>query len=187
MMTWSENVWKFVVQVYDRESVAEKCLHLQDQHGVNVSLLLFSLWVSRDYGCLNDQQARACVSLAQTFEQAVVGQLRSVRRWMKEAKQLRSATGFSDLYQDIKQQEIAAERVLLLELGRLLTPSQSDVADSQALWETIANNQRQLFPRVDAPDSLAPEIAAVTRLVFPDLTESDSTRLESVLVRHFAN
>lgn len=80
-----ESLWNFSVRVYRLPQVSETCLRLQNEHGLDVNLLLFALWYGRQHGALPAQLLDALLAFTQPWAREVVRRLRHARSWMKQA------------------------------------------------------------------------------------------------------
>ena len=79
----SHNFWNFSVKFYSSMNVAEACLALQEEFDLDINLLLFCLWFSRNHGEVNDELLRNVWEFSSEWKIEVVQPLRSVRKWMK--------------------------------------------------------------------------------------------------------
>lgn len=110
-------LWDYAVALYARPGVAEACLALQDDHGVDVPCLLFAAWAGAARGiALDAASAAEAVALTAGWQRAVVAPLRDVRRRLKDAPQSHPA-GAEVLRGQVKAAELEAERIELAALG----------------------------------------------------------------------
>jgi len=135
-------------RAYESAEVARLCLQLQDDHGQCVSYLLWAIWAGEQGRALNAELAGQAAELARDWEAGVLAPLRAVRRRLKSA-----VAGISDLAREasrgrLKDEEIAAER-LLLDALEAMTPAagrqSGDLTRSlriaQAAWAAPAPDQ----------------------------------------------
>jgi uncharacterized protein (TIGR02444 family) len=80
-----ETLWNFSVRVYRLPQVGETCLRLQNEHGLDVNLLLFAHWYGRHHGAIPAQLLDALLAFTQPWAREVVRPLRHARSWMKQA------------------------------------------------------------------------------------------------------
>ncbi len=80
-----ESLWNFSVRIYRLPQVSETCLRLQNEHGLDVNLLLFALWYGRHHGALPAALLDAMLAFTRPWAQEVVRPLRHARSWMKQA------------------------------------------------------------------------------------------------------
>lgn len=100
--------------LYQQPGIAELCLMLQDSHGLDVNLLLFSNWYGFYYGELSEDLMTKASDLSTEWSTQVVKPLRSVRRW------LRKDGGPEELLRNrVKDSELAAEYLQLYRLEQL--------------------------------------------------------------------
>jgi uncharacterized protein (TIGR02444 family) len=75
--------WDFSVRFYRRPGVAPACLELQDRLGVDVNILLFSIWTARRGIRLQGVTLASAVEFSRHWSGNVVSRLRAVRRFLK--------------------------------------------------------------------------------------------------------
>lgn len=110
----TETFWDFSVRTYSQAGVADACLALQDQYGVDVNLLLYCCWAGWRSAALDDETFRRALDFSQTWADRVVRPLRGVRRWMKSSGCASDLVVFDDcmdVRQQIKSAELRAEKL----------------------------------------------------------------------------
>ncbi len=137
-MTDAGSFWAWSVEIYARPGVAEACLALQDQRGVDVNLLLLGLWLAARGQALPSQTAADLADHAESWQRVVVGPLRGVRRSLKTRE---TDPAVAELRREVAAVELAAERLLQTELERRVRGRTSDApatADTAALcWQRL--------------------------------------------------
>jgi uncharacterized protein (TIGR02444 family) len=108
-------LWDWTLAAYGRAGVPEACLHLQDQHGQNTSLLLWAAWAGTEDAALLARAAAA----ARAWDETALKPLRQVRRDLKAAKPPIDDAAREGLRDDVKAAELRAERVLMETLEAL--------------------------------------------------------------------
>ena len=78
-----ETFWDFSNRVYRLPLARDTLLTLQDEHGLDVNLLLFCCWHARTRGRLDPTTIRRALVVSRPWAEQVVRPLRSARRWMK--------------------------------------------------------------------------------------------------------
>jgi uncharacterized protein (TIGR02444 family) len=139
------SLWERASRAYESAEVERLCLALQDDHDQCVSYLLWAIWAGEQGRALNADLAGQAAELARDWEASVLRPLRAVRRRLKSV-----VAGISDSAREasrerLKDEEIAAER-LLLDALEAMTPAAGrqtgDLAASlkiaQAAWPTPA-------------------------------------------------
>lgn len=126
-------IWEWALEAYARPGAPEACLTLQDQHGQNVSLLLWAVHAeTRDPALL----ARAA-EVARAWDRAALVPLREVRRTLKTPAPPVDDGARLALREEVKAVELAAERLLLETLERL-SPGQGGAHALEALMSASA-------------------------------------------------
>ncbi|OYV24450.1 MAG: TIGR02444 family protein [Rhodospirillales bacterium 20-58-10] len=118
MMAASADLWNDVKAFYGRPGVAAACLALQDEHGADVTLLLFLLARAERGQALGTEQIAPLQAAIQPWHADTIAPLRVLRRQLKLPP-----PGFEvgGLRQIISSAEIEAERLQILHLDRLTT------------------------------------------------------------------
>ncbi|MET0293405.1 MAG: TIGR02444 family protein [Phenylobacterium sp.] len=122
------SLWARLLEVYDRPGVAEACLTLQDEHGQQVSLLLWAGVLRPDDAAVI---ARAA-AVARDWDAAALAPLRAARRAMKVASPPIEDAGRILLREGVKAAELDAERLLVEALERLAPAGAADPAQAMA-------------------------------------------------------
>jgi uncharacterized protein (TIGR02444 family) len=104
---------------YAEPGVAEACLQLQDEHGVDVLLLLTAAWLDAAGRRLDAATAATLREAAADWAARVVTPLRGARRVLKRDPPAGATAALADLARQIAAVELAAERVALATLGRI--------------------------------------------------------------------
>lgn len=99
-----EQFWDFSLAVYQAQGVESACLELQDEHGVNVNLLLLLCWCLQHGHILTLQQWQILKAAVAQSEQ----DLHLHRKRRREAKH--TAPVMQSYYRELKQQELALEQ-----------------------------------------------------------------------------
>ena len=118
----SLGVWEWANAAYARPRVEALCLELQDQHGHCVSYLLWAAWAACEGRALDEASLSEAVSLARDWEAKAIRPLRLARRALKAPRPGIDAEGQAVLREQIKAQELIAERLLLDALEKRAPP-----------------------------------------------------------------
>jgi len=140
----------FAITVYRKPEVADACLTLQQELGLDVPVLLFCAWFACNHGELDDKMLAQVIERSRPFSLHVVQPLRQVRRWMKQPAETQQSIdipanqeAWQSLREKIKSIEISAE-LLWLDALQSLTESQALSAKNMNLREdnVMENMQR---------------------------------------------
>jgi uncharacterized protein (TIGR02444 family) len=115
-MTDTENksgspFWRFSLQFYRQPAVADACIALQEQAGVDVNLLLFLLWHAARRRAFTPTQVAVLEQRIGAWREATVVPLRAVRRALKSPPGLVEAGTAEAFRTRIKGVELEAERL----------------------------------------------------------------------------
>lgn len=100
MNAFPESLWDFSLSLYARPKMESLCLALQDQHGINVNLLLWALWLDGQARPFDLGLWRKGVARSGRVQYWVVGPLRRTRKAVPKRKPwlgLRSAVKYGEL------------------------------------------------------------------------------------------
>jgi uncharacterized protein (TIGR02444 family) len=101
----SNPLWEYSKENYAREGVAEACLSLQDDHGLDVNVLLYAAWLAAEGRRPDRGHIEALLRDVGPWRERVVEPLRSLRR------QWRDYEPVSLLREQLKTLELEAERI----------------------------------------------------------------------------
>jgi uncharacterized protein (TIGR02444 family) len=158
--------WRFSLRFYRQPQVADACIVLQEEAGVDVNLLLFLLWHATLGQELSEAEVAALEARVGPWRQMTVVPLRAVRRALKSAPALIEGTTAEAFRTRIKAVELEAERLqqeAMHELARAAplgraAPSPTDAARANiAAYERIC---RAAYPA----SAVATLLAALTGL-----------------------
>lgn len=140
------NLWNFALALYARPGIEEACLNAQ-QTGANVCLLLCGAWLERRGAGYQPACAQALCELAAERQATLIAPLRNVRQQLRHAA--RHKPQLAQLYEQVKELELAAERQLLEQLERLClnwpdAPTPATSAWLESLTTPLAVDHRTL-------------------------------------------
>ncbi len=151
-MPEAETLWDWSCERYGRPGVAAACLALQDRHGAAVTLLLLGCWLADTGRSVAPEGAAAAGAFSAQWQAGVVRPLRQVRRHLAQA-----GGAVARLRLAVKEQELAAERIELEELQRLMAGCPA--GDGSVRDLAMANLAALMPPAALAAPELAPLIA----------------------------
>jgi len=127
--------WRFSLRFYRQPAVADACIALQEQAGVDVNLLLFLLWHATHKRAFAAAEVAALEQRIGAWREMTVVPLRALRRALKSPPEL-VAPATAELFRTrIKGAELEAERLqqeAMYELARssLLGQDAPSLADA---------------------------------------------------------
>lgn len=110
--------WDFSLRLYAQPEIAAACLQLQDNHGVNVNLLLWCCWLEQQHILLTAERLQRAHQRVDNWEQDYVVPLRMLRRKLKQQFGTTDAV-LETLRQSMKQAELLAEKQMQTWLAML--------------------------------------------------------------------
>ncbi len=144
--------WRFSLGFYRRPGVADACIALQEEAGVDVNLLLFLLWQGTLKRALSATEVEALERRIAAWRETTVIALRTVRRALKSPPELvppataelfRTKIKAVELEAERLQQEAMYELARASPLGREASSTQEAVRANVASYAAIA---RAHFP-----------------------------------------
>lgn len=103
--------WQFSLRVYREPQVAEACLALQEQCGVDVNLLLYLLWQAQQGRRLAAADVAALEAKVGPWRERTIIPLRNLRRALKSPPDLLDPATAEAYRNRIKSVELEAERL----------------------------------------------------------------------------
>jgi uncharacterized protein (TIGR02444 family) len=147
----SEALWCFSLAFYQRRGVPEALIALQDHHGCDVNLMLFSLWHGvSGRSRLTSKELVMADQIARPIRADIVEPLRALRRKLRSDPD----PDVQRLREGVKALELAAERVIQDRLARLAGPPASDADPAKRATVAHANLALYLGPeRTRSPEA----------------------------------
>lgn len=103
--------WRFSLHFYRQAGVAEACIALQDDCGVDVNLMLFLLWLAAGGRQLSIDDVKQFDEAVRGWRELTIIPVRKVRRALKDAPTLVEPGRQEALRTKIKAVELEAERL----------------------------------------------------------------------------
>jgi uncharacterized protein (TIGR02444 family) len=154
--------WRFSLRLYRQPGVADACIALQDECGVDVNALLFFLWLAADKKLIPALNARAVCEQAALWHDDVVAPLRAVRRKLKAGSTLIEANTAELFRTRIKAVELEAERLQQEALFAMTPNLETEPAESvEAAARANILAYEQAAARAFTPAAVEILIAAV--------------------------
>jgi uncharacterized protein (TIGR02444 family) len=103
--------WRFSLSFYRQAGVAEACIALQDDCGVDVNLMLFLLWMAANGRQVSLENIKELDQAVRSWRDLTIIPVREVRRKLKAAPTLVEAGKQEAFRTKIKAIELEAERL----------------------------------------------------------------------------
>src|SRR5262249_34616641 len=103
--------WHFSLRFYREPAVADACIGLQEEAGIDVNLLLFVLWQATRNRVLSKKEVEELETAIAPWRAATVIPLRGVRRALKSPPDLVAPAIAEQFRTRIKAVELEAERL----------------------------------------------------------------------------
>ncbi len=155
--------WRFSLGFYRRAGVADACIALQEEAGVDVNLLLFLLWHATLRRQLSAAEVQALEEQVAPWRNAAVIPLRAVRRALKSPPALVGAATAEFFRTRIKAVELEAERLqqeAMHELARA-APLGCEAASTQEAARANVAAYGAMLRTPLRPDAVATLLAAL--------------------------
>lgn len=155
--------WRFSLQFYRLPKVADACITLQEEAGVDVNLLLFLLWHARQRRRLSVADVTALEQKIAPWRDITVIPLRSVRRALRSPPVLVEASTAEAFRNRVKAVELEAER-LQQEAMFALAPLGAEAADAAAAARANVAAYEDMLTVKFPSDAAATLLAAFTTM-----------------------
>jgi uncharacterized protein (TIGR02444 family) len=146
--------WRFSLGFYRQPGVADACIALQDECGVDVNVLFFFLWLAADKKQVLPDNARAVCEQALLWRDDVVAPLRSLRRKLKSGSTF-VAPDTAELFRTkIKAIELESERLeqeALFAMTPNLEAKPAESVEAAARANVLAYQQAMALAFTPAP------------------------------------
>ncbi|MFT4886683.1 MAG: hypothetical protein ACJAY7_000630 [Pseudohongiellaceae bacterium] len=154
MSNSSQNFWEFSVQLYSSPEVSAACLDLQNQHGIDVNLLLLCCWCGARGTELTETSLSQSIAYSRKWAEQVIKPLRQTRVWMKSniPNDQNQQLGFLEVRKEIKTVELSAEKHQQSVLEEIVL-SQPDSGAKISPKEAIEQNVHDLINHINIADS----------------------------------
>jgi uncharacterized protein (TIGR02444 family) len=127
--------WAFALAIYAKPGVAEACLALQDEAGVDVMMLLTTTFAAVKHRLLlAPDEIRALNEACRLWREQIVWPLRAIRSGLKAGPQPAPSEATEQFRSQVKALELAAEKLenkLLVECLPLRPPEKETVRPEQ--------------------------------------------------------
>lgn len=152
-------LWRFVLPFYSRDGVAPACLTLQERLGVDVNILLFTIFAQVERGILLERSdLEAIDALVRDWRSDVIQPLRRIRSRMKSGPSPAPSPITEPLRNRIKAAELEAEKIEITMLAdwldRQLHRPEHRTTDTRSVPQMVA----RYFLTTDG--AFAPEVDA---------------------------
>ncbi len=131
--------WNYSNQIWSLPEVENNCLELQNQHDLNVNLLLYCCWLGDKQLRLDNEQIKTLISAAEPWE-TVIKPLRCSRNMMKQHLIAMPADLIDQTIKNISEMELNAERMEQMSLEKALNLVQLTTSDGESIIECSLHN-----------------------------------------------
>lgn len=171
-----ERFWDFSVRTYRTPGVPDACLSLQNEHGIDVNMLLFCCWVGAVIGEFDGELFDRAREYSVSWAENVVIPLRDARTWMKHRGcdlEPVPTDACMALREEIKTVEFAAEKMQQEVLESLAVVDQArEDKPGQVIADASANLDLYLECRdVQRDANVNEKLSIIVRAAFPDVDE----------------
>ena len=139
--------WTFALAIYAKHGVAEACLALQDEAGVDVMMLLTTTFAAvKQRLLLAPDEIRALNEACRLWREQIVWPLRAIRSGLKAGPQPAPSEATEQFRSQVKALELAAEKLenkRLVECLPLRPPEKETVRPEQL--RTVLENVVSVF------------------------------------------
>ena len=127
MALHSTKFWDFSHQLYDKDGVAEICLKLQEELGVDVNLFLFCYWIAHFKYAPSEIEWAQILEFSKSWKTKIVQPLRNTRKSLKKLlKNHPENSDFTELLRNLKSDELLAEKIQQEAMQSLLKTTEAD-------------------------------------------------------------
>jgi uncharacterized protein (TIGR02444 family) len=103
--------WNFSLEIYARTGVAEACLALQNEFGVDVNMVLYCVWLADQGRALDDAAAGDCIAITHPWQTRMVSIIRELGRACRNDSLLAPEAFRESIRRELARVELHAERI----------------------------------------------------------------------------
>ena len=166
--------WAFALALYARPGIAEACLTLQNEAGVDVMMLLMAAFAAVRYRIvLTPDEIKALDESCRPWREQIVWPLRTIRSQLKAGPLPAPSSETEQFRSKVKAVELAAEKLQNQRLAECLPLRPGEDAVSPEQLRALLGNLVTLFVerRGKEPDgSLSPSISAIAEAALQDIS-----------------
>jgi uncharacterized protein (TIGR02444 family) len=108
------SLWDFALSFYACPGVSDACLRLQDEHGIDINMLMFAAWAGQVRGVsLSEDDASQVIGASRPWQEQVVAPVRDLRRRLKKVDGLAGDAHLAGMLDAVKALELQGERAEL--------------------------------------------------------------------------
>jgi uncharacterized protein (TIGR02444 family) len=183
------SLWTFACKLYNKPTVKNTCLQLQENYGVDVPLLLASCWVVECGGVLSCKQVSILQDIATQWQTQSIQPLRALRQQMKLTIPTAYSAAWMLVREQVKTTELLAEQQLLQILESSIQQYILSSEENSLTTETLTNDEHMYIDRlVDTIFRFVPVLAespesntAVADIVASVVSERPQIQYDAIL------
>ena len=165
--------WAFALDIYARPGVADACLHLQNEAGIDIMMFLMVAYAAvRHRIWLTPSEFRELDDVCRPWREQIVHPLRAIRSGLKTGPRPAPNSETEQFRSKVKAVELAAERLQNQLLAECLPrrPPERDAVDPEDLRATLRRVVAHfLGTRGNRPIAdLQPSIDVIVQAAIPD-------------------
>ena len=103
--------WTYACELYQNPDLQAILLRLQDEHCLNINILLCMVWLGENRVLITDKPLTSLVDCIEDINSNVVQPLRQARRYLKTDGSLPT-----NCYESVRQMELDIEKILIQKL-----------------------------------------------------------------------
>lgn len=126
--------WDYSRHLYGLEGVADACLALQDDYGLDVNLLLFACWRASSERAVAPEAMMRVVAAARPWQNSVLMPVREVRRRLKSSRELFVHPQAERLRHELGAIELTMERAEQIAIVSAVAGDPGPKASSPDRW-----------------------------------------------------
>ncbi|WP_375779394.1 TIGR02444 family protein [Bradyrhizobium sp. ma5] len=133
-----KSLQQFALDLYSQEGIAPLCLAWQDQHSIDVTVLLMAAWAGTRGYRLSPADIAASSDAVARWRSEIIAPLRAVRRRLKEPFGQVKPEERTQLREKVSAAELDSEFIALRILGDFGTAESTEIAPETAVPENVS-------------------------------------------------
>ncbi|MDX1403708.1 MAG: TIGR02444 family protein [Woeseiaceae bacterium] len=169
-----QKFWDFSVRTYRVTGVADACLSLQNDHDVDVNMLLFCAWVGAAIGEFDGELFNQANEFSNQWAENVVIPLREARTWMKHQgchTEPMPSEECMALREEIKSIELGSEKLQQQVLESLVTVDDEPPVSPESVIGNVRANLMLYLVSLDIEPvgDIVEKLITIVAAAFPDI------------------
>ena len=166
----NSELWNYSTQIWTLPEVERICIDMQNDHDINVNILLYCCWAGEKNLILSDDDMQALLDTVQPW-QTIIKPLRDSRKMMQQHLIAMPANMVDQTVANMSEMELNAEHMTQLAMEKVLKLESISPAPDQSNIECSLNNIKAYIDSLEGISSISdvmPQISQLLTAIYQD-------------------